>query len=286
MKNRFILTLIAALMVVGLTVPVACSSSSPSQNDGVPAGGASQGSGSSKGSGSSSEGFSSIAQERMIIRTGNIDLVVTNVTESRDAVVALAERLGGYAISSSFSGKDKEYRGSVTVRVPDDKFLETLAELRKLGIKVQSESTSSQDVTEEYIDLSSRLRNAQATESQYLALLEKAATVEDILRVQESLSKVRSEIEQITGRMQYLERQTSMSVITVYLEPDGSESPLATAGWDPLNDLRSAYRGLISFLRVVAVVLIWLLIFSPVWGGIIAIIYFVRRARRRRRATT
>ncbi len=74
-----------------------------------------------------------------------------------------------------------------------------MAELRKLAVRVEQESTTSQDVTEQYTDLQARLNNAKATEKQYLALLDKAATVEDMLSIQDSLSRVRTEIEQIQG---------------------------------------------------------------------------------------
>ncbi len=82
--------------------------------------------------------------------------------------------------------------------------------------------------------------------------------------------------------MQYLEKQTSMSLITIYLEPDGSESPIVNLDWNILDELKSALSGFVSFLLLLTTVLIWLLIFSPLWGGIIAIVYFIRRWRRRR----
>ena len=82
---------------------------------------------------------------------------------------------------------------------------------------MKSENTNSQDVTEQYIDLQSRLKNAEATETQYLALLDKAKDVDDILRIYDSLSRIRNEIEQIKGRIQYLERTSSMSLISVNL---------------------------------------------------------------------
>jgi hypothetical protein len=218
----------------------------------------------------------------MVVRNGNMRLTVKDVAASRDDIAQLAVGLGGYVVSTSFSGKDKEFRGNIIIRVPDDKFEQALTQLRKLAVKVQSESTGSQDVTEEYTDLTSRLKNAQATESQYLALLAKATTVEDILKIQDKLSQTRNTIEQIKGRMQYLEKQTSMSLITIYLEPDGSESPIVNLDWNILDELKSALSGFVSFLLLLTTVLIWLLIFSPLWGGIIAIVYFIRRLRRRR----
>jgi hypothetical protein len=289
MKNRLLKTLlaIALVIIIGLVVPVACSKSSGVAPVVVPAparppseGQASDG---SEGVAGVTDGDLPVfSADRMVVRNGNMRLTVKDVAASRDDIAQLAVGLGGYVVSTSFSGKDREFRGNIIIRVPDDKFEQALTQLRKLAVKVQSESTGSQDVTEEYTDLTSRLKNAQATESQYLALLAKATTVEDILKIQDKLSQTRNTIEQIKGRMQYLEKQTSMSLITIYLEPDGSESPIVNLDWNILDELKSALSGFVSFLLLLTTVLIWLLIFSPLWGGIIAIVYFIRRLRRRR----
>jgi len=164
--------------------------------------------------------------------------------------------------------------------VPDDEFEPALSELRDLAVRVTSESTDSKDVTEEYIDLKSRLKNAEATESQYLALLKKAEDVEDILRIYERLSQVRREIEQIKGRMQYLERISSMSLISVRLEPEATAKPLVRAGWSLTEAFKSAVRGIVTFGQWLGTIAIWLIIFCPVWGAIIGIIYWKRRRKK------
>jgi hypothetical protein len=269
--------IIGLLLVALLLVPVACAKTqeeSPSVTP--PASLLSGGEDVYKGD----AGLSSIAEERMIVRTGQMSLVVTDVVEARDEIAQLAAGFDGYVISSQIWGEAQEMRGSVSIRVPDDKFEPALSELRDLAVRVTSESTNSQDVTEEYVDLESRLKNAEATESQYLALLEKAQDVEDILKIYENLSQVRSEIEQIKGRMQYLERTSSMSLISVYLEPVTSGKPLVGAGWNPTEALKAAIRGIVTFGQWVVTALIWLSIFSPLWGAIIGIIFWRRRRKK------
>ncbi len=219
-------------------------------------------------------------EERMIVRTGDMALVVEDVTTARDGIAQLAARFDGYVVSSSISGEEEEMRGWISIRVPDEKFDQALAELRELAVRVKSESTSSQDVTEEYIDLQARLNNAEATEKQYLTLLEKATDVQDILSIYESLSQVRQEIEQIKGQMQYLERTSSMSLISVYLEPQATAKPLVGAGWSALEALKSAIRGIVVFGQFLAILAIWLIIFIPVWGTVVGIIYWRRKKRR------
>jgi hypothetical protein len=217
----------------------------------------------------------------MIVRQGDMSLVVKSVGDVRDEIAQLAVSLDGYVVSSSIWGEGEEMRGSISIRVPDEKFDQAMAELRKLAVRVERESTNSQDVTEQYTDLQARLNNAKATEKQYLALLDKATDVEDMLKIQDSLSRVRTEIEQIQGQMQYLERTSSMSLITASLQPAVSARPLTPVGWNPLEVLKAAIRGFITFGKWLVNIAIWLLIFLPVWGTILGIVYW--RLRRRRR---
>ncbi len=214
-------------------------------------------------------------EERMIVRTGEMSLVVEDVVDVRDEIAQLALSFDGYVVSSRIWGEEQDMRGRISIRVPDDRFEQALAELRELAVRVTSESTDSQDVTEEYVDLESRLNNAEATESQYLALLEKATEVEDILRIYDSLSRVRGDIEQIKGRMQYLERTSSMSLISVHLELEAAVKP-----WNAPEIFKSAIRGIVIFGQWLGTAVIWLLIFIPVWGAILGIIYWRRHKKK------
>jgi len=220
-------------------------------------------------------------EERMIVRTGEMSLVVDDVIDARDEIAQLAVRFDGYVVSSRISGEEQDMRGTISIRVPAESFEQALTELRDLAVRVRSESTDSRDITEQYVDLKSRLGNAEATESQYLALLDKAIHVEDIIRIYDSLSRVRSEIEQIKGRMQYLERTSSMSLITVSLRPAATAKPLVRAGWSALEALKSAVRGIVTFGQWLGNAAIWLIIFSPIWGAILGIIYWRRHRRKK-----
>lgn len=224
----------------------------------------------------------STAEERMIVRNGDMSLVVEDVTDARDEIAQLAARLGGWVVSSRISGEEEEMRGWISIRVPDETFDQALTELRGLAVRVTSESTSSQDITEEYVDLQSRLKNAEATESQYLALLEKAVTVEDTLKIYDALTQIRYEIEQIKGRMQYLERISAMSLISIDLEPVATAAPLVRPGWSAREVFKSAVRGLTTFGQGLGTAAIGAAIFSPIWGTIIGVLYWRRRRKRKK----
>jgi len=158
------------------------------------------------------------AIERMIVRTGNMALVVEDVPVAIDQITRMADGFEGYVVSSMVWKEGERLVGSIAIRVPVEHFDDALRALRGLAVDVTSESTSSKDVTEEYVDLSAKLDNLEATEEQLLRIMEKAETVEDILAVQRELSRTRGEIEQTKGRMQYLERTADTSLIEVLLE--------------------------------------------------------------------
>ena len=224
------------------------------------------------------------AQERKIVRTADMELVVDDVIDTLNQVAQMADDLGGYVVSSSVRGEEADKRANISLRVPAEKFDEAMTSLRGLAQRVISEGTSARDITEEYIDLEARLRNLEATEKKYLELIDRAEKVEDIVKVMRELTKVRGEIEQIKGRMQYLERTSAMSLISVSLRPATVKKPLVRKGWDAPEIAKAAVRGLTSTAQGLANVGIWLLIFLPIWGPIAAVVWWWRRRRRRRRA--
>jgi hypothetical protein len=214
---------------------------------------------------------------RMIVRTGDMSLVVEDVSQTVEDITQMSLAFGGYVVSSYIRGEEEDMRGWIAFRVTDDKFETALEQLRDMAVRVESEQTYSQDVTEEYIDLQARLGNAEATEQQYLALLDKAEEIEDILDIYDYLSRIRSEIEQLKGRIQYLEQTTSTSLIEVSLEP---EEAVVGDGWSALEILKAAARGLVTAGKVLGTIVIWLLIFIPIWGTILGIILWRRHKKK------
>jgi len=279
--------IIGLVLVALLLVPAACAGEAweNGDSDSYAGNGAPPPSGESGGSQADSDEYYSTAdgEERMIVRTGDMALVVEDISQAVEDITEMSLAFGGYVVSSYIHGEEEEMRGWISFRVPDDKFETALAQLRDMAVRVESESTYSQDVTEEYIDLQARLGNAEATEQQYLALLDKAEEIEDILRIYESLSRIRSEIEQLKGRIQYLERTTSTSLIEVSLEPESTDKPLVRVGWSVLEVLKAAARGLVVAGQVLGTIAIWLLIFIPIWGTILGIFLWRRHKRRARK---
>jgi hypothetical protein len=183
--------------------------------------------------------------EQKIIRSASLSIEVDDFQARSDALGRIVERSDGF-ISNSYSyvTDTGRKRGEITIRVPKDAFLSVISEIEQLGT-VQSKQTSGEDVTEEYIDLTARLNNSERQEQRLLEILELADDVEDILDVERELARVRGEIEQLTGRITYLDNRVELATISISLyEPE----PI-THSWGIRDAFRAAFEGFVSVIR-------------------------------------
>jgi hypothetical protein len=233
--------------------------------------------------------------ERMVIHTVELRLIVKDTQVSLQAVQSLAGEMGGYVASSRTWHTEEQLSASLTLRVPADQLNTALEKLRALALEVDGENITGEDVTQEYVDLEARLRNEEAYEKELLALLtetrERTSDAEDILAVYERLTEVRGRIEQIKGRMQYLENMSAMATITVELIPSELMQPITVAGWHPTGTVRSAIRALVNALQFFVDAVIWIVLFGLPVLIIIAVPfvvlwYVIRWLRRRKRKST
>lgn len=153
-------------------------------------------------------------QDRIIVRTVGMTLVVAQVSAVVDEIGQVARDLGGWVVSSDRSSR---HTGFVAIRVPAQVLEDAVRQLRQLAVEVESESSTSQDVTDEYVDSNSRLRSLRATEAALLELLGQSTDVESALLVRAELSRVQTEIESLLGRIKYLEQTAAFSLINVDL---------------------------------------------------------------------
>jgi hypothetical protein len=213
-----------------------------------------------------------------VIRTADLSLRVgkSKLDAAWAGVVRLASRFGGFVLSSSrgnggrpipVEGDAANARspesGDLTIRVPAAKFEDAMAELRKIGT-VLGDNVTSQDVTQEFVDLESRLRNQRAQQSVLIRLMSQARNVGETLAVQQQLSQVQEQIEQMTGRLNMLKTLTALSTISVHLFEPGAvgapvppqEGPSFAKAWD------TAVEGLLRIATVAMIAALWLAPFA------------------------
>lgn len=185
-----------------------------------------------------------------IIKSASLQIEVADgrFHESMREGRAVAQRYSGFVVSTSVDGRGAD-RGGFVIRVPARSFEAALSDLEGMG-KVRSEYVSGQDVTEEFVDLEARLRNFEAQEAVLLRLMDRAASVEDTIRVQRELSGVQLEIERLRGRLRFLEDQTSLSTINVEI----SERGAVPAGASIIG--RAWTRAVDGFLSVVSATIV------------------------------
>ncbi len=233
------------------------------------------------------------AGDRMIVRTGSLSLVVEDTEEALQAIERLAEELGGYISNLQSWRTDDQLAATVTVRVPAESFDQARERIKDLATEVENENISGQDVTEEYVDLEARLNNLEVAEGELLELLASAQEThkdaESILAIYQEITNVRQQIEQIKGRMQYLENASALATMTVSITPEEIEEPVVEPGWEPLKQAREALRSLVNALKALVDILIWVVLFFLPLAALLSLplvllwlVWYLRRRRRRR----
>jgi hypothetical protein len=220
----------------------------------------------------------------LIIKQGQIHLLVKDTDQSIDRLTQIVSDSGGYIVSNRvwiepFREENYKY-ASYTIAVPADQFESTLLRLRALSLRVVDESSSGQDVSEEYVDLQSRLANLEATRDRIRGFLDQAQTVEESLRINQELSNIEDQIEQVKGRMNYLSGRAAFSTIAIQLDPElpavPTPSPTPTpppAGWDPGKTFEHASGLATKAAQLLVDAAIYLVVWLPfavpvliVWG--------------------
>jgi len=246
---------------------------------------------------SDGSGVEAMTVDRLVIKNANLSIAVADPISAMDAVNALAEEMGGFIVSSNLyktttSSGVQVPRGNITIRVPAERLDEALDLIKALvadpATGVINESISGQDVTSEYTDAQSRLRNLEAAETALVSFMEMAKDSQDVLDIFRELTYIREDIEVLKGRIKYLEESAAMSAISIELVAEESLQPIEIGGWKPTGVMRDAVQALINALQGLGTALIWFGIFClpfliPLGFGIYFLIKGIRKARKKRK---
>jgi len=234
------------------------------------------------------------AADRKIIRNADITIEVPSTTDAQHRVTSIAEAHGGFVVTSEAKqreGNDPTQRTldiKLVVRVPSNQFGNAFDEIKQLAGNTPAEQVTSQDVTEDFIDLEARIKTQKALEVQFLEIMRQAHKIEDALEVQRQIAEVRTEIEKLEGRKRFLENRSSLSTINVNIQTPKPVITVTQSGFG--HSLREAVSDSITlasdmalfFARfVIMMVPVFLFVFLPIGLGVR---YVVRRAKRMRLA--
>lgn len=216
--------------------------------------------------------------DKKIIKNGSLNLKVDQVDEASERIKQIAKDNQGEIFSSNIRQSNKNIKsGSIIVKVPVANFEKSFAEIKTVASLVLSESTSGQDVTQEYVDLQGQLKNKQAEEQQFVEIMKQAQKIQDILDVTRQLSRVRGEIERLQGQLKFMDSQTDMSTISISLSED--QDITVVDSWRPwqvvkgsVNALFKNIQGSVNFIIKLVIVVLPIFI---IWGLIIWAVYLI-----------
>jgi hypothetical protein len=236
------------------------------------------------------------APERLVIQNVDMSIVVTDPQAKMDAIAALAEEMGGFVVNSNLyqTLTDNDIlapEAYITIRVPAERLDSAINQVEADVIEVRNKNRTGQDVTQEYVDLQSRLTAYEDALDQLEVIMETNTTPEQVLSVFQQMMYYREQIEIIKGQMQYYETAAALSAISVTIVAEETIQPLKIGPWTPKGAAQDAYKALVKFLRGFVEFVIWLfvlvlpiliVIFGPialiVWG----IVVLARRSKAKR----
>jgi len=222
--------------------------------------------------------------DKKIIKTAYLSIEVSNYALSRKLIDSTLKEFGAYIVSENLQNNESQISNNINIKVSATQFENFLAKLSKVAKKVDYQNIETQDVTEQYIDVETRLNNSRKVEQTYLKLLRKTSTIEDILKIEQKLGEIRTDIESTEGKLKYLNHQVSFSTINlnVYqtLEYKYVAEKLPSFFQQLKRSINAGWNGIVVFfLFLIKLWPLWLIVAL----GWFSWKYFVRTRKQRRK---
>jgi Domain of unknown function (DUF4349) len=193
------------------------------------------------------------SQERKLIKNGTLSFETNDVEKTRKEIEKLYQEFNGYIASENHFNYGERLQHEQEIRIPAQNFDPFIQKLEQLGTKVENKNISTQDVTEEFIDVEARLKTKKDLEARYRELLKFAKKVDEMLSIENQIGNVRAEIESMEGRLNYLKNQVAFSTIKItYYELTGVDFGFASKF---VHSLKNGWDNLLTFL--IAMVNVW-----------------------------
>jgi hypothetical protein len=220
------------------------------------------------------------SSDRIIIQDTGLSLQVKDVPKTIEEIEEVTRSFGGFLITSHLSRPEGAANGNISVRIPEEKRKEAMTAFKNMAVKVVSESVNGRDVTDQYVDLEARLEVLYKTKIKYEEILEKAEKVTDLMSVQQQLTSLQSQIDNLKGQQKYYEQSAKLSKITIYLSTDELALPYApTNEWRPAVIFKEAVRSLLGTIRSIGSLIIWAGVYIPILIPVLLIIRYIKKKR-------
>jgi hypothetical protein len=220
---------------------------------------------------------------RLVIQESDVSLLVKDVVDTRNKILQFATSKGGYMVTASTSNPQDAPTANVTIRIPSDKLQESLDFFHSLSVKVVSENLLGQDVTDQYVDIDTRIKLLESTKARYEDILSKATEINDITNLTSQILNIQSQIDSYKGQQSSLEKNAKLAKLTVYMSTDEIALPYAPSDtFRPNVIFKLAVRSLVKSLRSIATYFIWIVVYSVVWVPLLLLYVFIRNRMRMR----
>jgi hypothetical protein len=214
---------------------------------------------------------------RLVIQNSDVSLLVKNVVDTRNKILDYTNKNGGYMVSASTSNPQDAPTANITIRIPSDKLQESLDFFHSLSVKVVSENLLGQDVTDQYVDIDTRIKLLESTKARYEDILSKATEINDITNLTSQILNIQSQIDSYKGQQESLEKNAKLARLTVFMSTDEIALPYSPSEtFRPNVIFKLAVRSLVSTLRSLATFAIWLSVYSVVWLPLLLLYIIIR----------
>lgn len=218
------------------------------------------------------------SQSRKVTTDTTISEQVKDVRSVATELERIAGTYGGYLVTSQVSSPEGAQSGTVVLRVQSSKRSEALDAIKALAVKVVSEEVSASDITDQYTNLVERKAILEATKAQYASIRATAHEISDLVSITRELTAIQQQIDALEGQQKYLDGIAALSRITVYLSTDEYALPYTPdQPWRPEVIVKQAVRSLISNIRSLVTIGIWIGVYSPIVLIVGGALYFIRR---------
>lgn len=216
--------------------------------------------------------------DRMVVQDTSVSMLVKDVAVTLKGIEKQAVEAGGYMVNKSLSKPEGAANGFISLRVPTEKRETTLDGIRALGVKVVSENVTGHDVTDQYVDLEGRITSLNRTKAKMEAIMDQATRVSDLVDIQRQLTNIEQQIDSYKGQQKYLEQTAKLTLISVNMSTDELSLPYAPdKAWRPEAVFKSAVRSMVGTLRGVGSLVIWLVVYAPIWALAIGVVLLFKK---------